>query len=321
MAEPVQEAIHAMEAYAGAEKGYRRAHSRGLVFHATFTPSPDARGLTTAEHFQGPPIRTLVRLSNAAGSPHAADRVSPTRGRVLGLAVRFTLPSGGFATWAAANIPVFLARTPQEFIQLTTAQRPEGEKRKPNPLRLLGYLATHLNALRGFKGVAQLKPTPSFAHERFNGIHAYHLVDAHGQRRTFRYSWVPLASPTSLSEAEATQRPEQYLLDEIRQRVSRERVAWELEFQLAQPGDPTHDATRAWPEDRPRVTVGRLVLERPYEDQRESELFVFDPTGVVPGIELSDDPILRFRAQVYRESHHRRSQETKPEPKPTDLGQ
>src|SRR6218665_4146944 len=62
MPEPVQEALHAIEAYTGTEKGYRRAHPRGLVFHATFTPTAEARALTTAEHFQGGPIHTLVRL-------------------------------------------------------------------------------------------------------------------------------------------------------------------------------------------------------------------------------------------------------------------
>ncbi|MET0404898.1 MAG: catalase family peroxidase [Cystobacter sp.] len=321
MPEPVQQAVDAMEAYTGAEKGYRRAHSRGVVFHATFIPTRDARGLTTAEHFQGPPVPTLVRLSNASGSPHAPDRVSDRTGKVLGLAVRFNLASGGVASWAGANIPVFLVRTPGEFVRITTAQRPEGPQNKPNVLRMLGYLATHPSALRGIKAVTQLKPTPSFAHERFNGIHAYHLVDENGQRRTFRYSWAPLAGAATLSEDEAAERPDQYLLDEIRQRVSRERVGWKLIFQMAQPGDPTHDATRAWPEDRPQVTVGHLVLERPHEDPREAEQLVFDPTGVVPGIELSDDPILRFRSQVYSESHRRRAQETMAEPKPSDLGQ
>lgn len=321
MSDLVQDAVHAMEAYTGAEKGYRRAHPRGLVFHATFTPSAEARALTTAEHFQGPPVHTLVRLSNASGSPHAPDRVSDRTGKVLGLAVRFDLTSGRHATWAAANIPAFIANTPESFIDITTAQRPEGKSGKPNVLRILGYVLKHLHALPGFKGIAGLKPTPSFAHARFNSIHAYYLKDSQGQRRAFRYRWVPLAGPAALSEPQAAKLPPHYLLDEMVERVSRERVAWNLVFQLAKPGDPTHDATRPWPENRPLVTAGQLVLERLYEDQRESELFVFDPTGVVPGIELSEDPILHFRSKVYRESHHRRSHETKPEPLPRDMRQ
>ncbi|HYH95016.1 catalase family peroxidase [Hyalangium sp.] len=318
MDEPVQEAVTAMEEHTGVVKGYRRAHPRGLVFHATFTPAPEARALTTAEHFQGSPVHALVRLSNAAGSPHAPDRASDREGKVLGLAVRFDLASGGHATWAAANIPAFVARTPKEFIQLTRAQQPNG---KPNPLRMLGYLLTHLHVLTGIKGIVGLKPTPSFAHCQFNGVHAYHLVDAQGQRRAFRYRWVPAAGATTLSKEEARQRPQQYLLDEVQERVSRERVTWNLVFQLANPGDATHDATRPWPEDRQKVPAGQLVLDRLYEEQRESEPLVFDPTGVVPGLELSDDPLLQFRSKVYRESHQRRSHETKPEPKPTDMRQ
>ncbi|MEU6369794.1 hypothetical protein ABZ876_29675 [Streptomyces sp. NPDC046931] len=33
-------------------------------------------------------------------------------------------------------------------------------------------------------------------------------------------------------------------------------------------------------------------------------------------MELSDDPVLHFRSQVYAESHRRRSQEDKPRIKP-----
>lgn len=99
----VDSAVEAMEKYTGVERGYRRAHARGLVCAARFTATPALRSLTTAEHFQGAAIPALVRLSNASGSPHAPDRMSPTVGKVLGLAVRFQLPSGAVASWAAAN--------------------------------------------------------------------------------------------------------------------------------------------------------------------------------------------------------------------------
>ncbi|WP_224369615.1 catalase family peroxidase [Hyalangium versicolor] len=318
MAELVQEAVNAMEEHTGTVKGYRRAHPRGLVFHATFTPTPEARALTTAEHFQGPPVHTLVRFSNASGSPYAPDHQEGRQGAVLGLAVRFDLASGKHATWAAATIPAFIARNPKEFLQITRAQRAGGS---PNPLRMAWYILTHLHTLTGIKGIVGNKPTPSFAHCQYNSVHAYHLVDAQGQRRAFRYRWEPSAGVATLPPAEARQRPAQYLLDEIRERVTRERVSWNLVFQLANPGDATHDATRPWPENRQKVAAGQLTLDTLYEDQRESELFVFDPTGVVPGIELSDDPILHFRSKVYSESFNRRSHETKPEPKPADMRQ
>jgi catalase len=311
--------MRVIETHAGAEKGYRRAHARGLVFHATITPAPEAKALTVAEHFQGPEVHAVVRFSNSASSPHAPDRLSNSAGQVLGLAVRFDLPSGAHATWAGVNLPAFVTRTPEDFVELVMAQRPSFIPGKPNPLRLLWFVLTHLYALPGLLGAASLKPLPSFATTAYNSMHAYFLRDASGQRRAFRYRWTPLAGSAGLSRAEAKALPQQYLLDEIRQRVSRGPVGWDLVFCLGNPGDPTDDASKAWPEDRRQVTVGRLMLDRLFEDQKASELFVFDPTGVVPGIELSEDPILHFRAKIYGESYARRSQETKAPDQPADM--
>jgi catalase len=91
-------------------------------------------------------------------------------------------------------------------------------------------------------------------------------------------------------------------------------VRWRLVFQLAAPGDPTDDVTQQWPDDRPTVVAGTLTLNRLHEDQSAVESLVFDPTNVVPGIELSDDPILHFRSQVYGESYNRRTTERRPAP-------
>ena len=40
--------------------------------------------------------------------------------------------------------------------------------------------------------------------------------------------------------------------------------------------------------------------------ETNGEVVVFDPTRVVDGIELSDDPILRYRPAAYSESVKRR---------------
>ena len=56
------------------------------------------------------------------------------------------------------------------------------------------------------------------------------------------------------------------------------------------------------------MEAGRLELTGP-ETEREQgdDVLVFDPTRVVDGIELSDDPILRFRPRAYAASVERRS--------------
>lgn len=85
---------------------------------------------------------------------------------------------------------------------------------------------------------------------------------------------------------------------------------------MAERDDPTDDMTKHWPEDRPLLTAGRLVIDRLHEDPEILDDLVFDPTKVPPGIELSDDPVLHFRSESYTESHRRRSGEAKPRIRP-----
>ena len=308
-----------MEKYTGVERGYRRAHPRGLVCRGSFAAAPAVRELTTAEHLQGAVVPALVRLSNAAGSPHAPDHASGS-GQVLGLAVRFQLPSGAVATWAAANLPSFLARTPDDFVRLTTALKP-ALFGKPNPLKVLLYLLSRPSAFRAFWAIMTMRAPASFADVRFNGIHTYFLVADAGERRPFRYHWAPHVGAAVLSARTEKTLPPQYLLHELRSRLAASPLRWDLVLQFPEPGDPLDDATRRWPDDRRTLVAGTLTVDRVEEDQRAHESLVFDPTGVVPGVELSGDPLLCFRSQVYAESRHRRTHETRQRAAPDDMGQ
>ncbi|MEA2221571.1 MAG: catalase [Solirubrobacteraceae bacterium] len=310
--ERVERTLGNMERNIGYVPGYRRAHARGVAFRGTFTATADAAALTTAEHMQGDPIGVVVRLSNGAGNPYTADKSSAKKGAVLGLAVRFALPSGETAEWGSLSVTVFPARRPADFEALTGAQKKGLPDGLPNPARLVAFLATHLPLIPGLKAVLGPKPARSFATTRFNGLTAYFLVDAGGTRRAFRYRWIPVAGEELLTAVEDKLLPAQYLISEMKLRVAQEPAAWDLVFQMAEPGDPTHDLTKLWPESRPLVAAGRLVIDRVHEDQELVERSMFDPTKQAPGIEVSDDPILHFRSEAYVESLRRRLSETKP---------
>ncbi len=99
----------------------------------------------------------------------------------------------------------------------------------------------------------------------------------------------------------------------MERRIQRGAVAWDLVFELAETRDPTNDLTKAWPTNRRRVTVGRMVVDRIHEDPDAADKIMYDPTDLPAGIEASDDPVLHFRSEVYIESKRRRAQETKPE--------
>jgi len=84
-------------------------------------------------------------------------------------------------------------------------------------------------------------------------------------------------------------------------------VEFRLQVQIADPTDSTSDATLVWPDDRKKVVLGtiRLTSADPNSAETQKKLF-YDPTHLTDGIELSDDPLPAFRAQVYSISIARR---------------
>jgi catalase len=308
----VRHCLHNIERYEGYKPGFRRAHARGFAFRGSFTATPAAAELTTAEHMQGQPVGTVVRLSNAGVNPYNPDRVSSSRGAVVGLAVRFELPSGARAEWVSISIARFPPRNPADFVNFVSAARPGPVMGLPNPLRLAPFLALHPEAIPGTTAIAVAPAADSFASAEFHGLNAYYAVDAQAVRRPFRYIWKPVQERRHLSKEDDRILPPQYLISEMRQRLERGPVTWKLIFQLANPGDPVDDMTKVWPPDRRTVEVGELVIDRVHEDQDQVDQSVFDPINVPPGIEISEDPILTFRSQVYAESKLRRATEGKP---------
>ena len=296
-----------LDRYGGALPSFRRAHARGVGVRGHFTATPEVAALTTAEHMQGDRIETVLRLSNSSTSPHSGDRKT-----VLGMGVRFELPSGGHSAWAALTIERAPFRVPDDFIGLTRATA-RTKRGGPNLVRVLAHAVTHLPSVPGLLAVLRQQTAQSFARSRFNGLHAYYLVDAEGRRRAFRYRWVPSEEPGTLTPEQDRAYPPQFLISELRQRLRKGPVSWQLVLQMAEPGDPTDDITKQWPEDRPQILAGMLVVDRLHEDPVLVDDLMFDPTAVPPGIELSDDPVLHFRSEAYVASQKLRRSEPTPD--------
>jgi catalase len=123
-----------------------------------------------------------------------------------------------------------------------------------------------------------------------------------------RYRWVPEAGVETISLGEARNRGRDYLHEEIAARLEREPARMRLELQIAAEGDRVDDPTAPWRDERETVTGATLELNGlDRERQGEGDVLVFDPTRVTDGIELTDDPILRFRPDAYAESVEARS--------------
>jgi catalase len=174
--------------------------------------------------------------------------------------------------------------------------------------KLGAFLEAHQEALPAIQ-YALSQPAPaSYAQLEYQGIHAFKWIAADGTERWTRFTFRPLAGVAGLSDEEAAERSDDYLLEEIRDRLAREPVEFELEVAIAQEGDDPDDPTELWPDDRERVVVGTLrVEELDRSRERDGDVLVFDPTRVTDGIELSADPILRVRPDAYAVSVERRS--------------
>jgi catalase len=310
----VQRTINLMQK-TGYYPGFRRVHARGHGFRGSFTATPAAAEMTVAEHMQGDPVDVVARFSNGSANPYRADRASPERGPGLGLGIRFELPSGTPAEWVGLTLKRFPPSVPQDFTDLVDSAKPAMGGR-PNPLALGAFLVTHPRAVPGLLAIGTSEARDSFATAPYHGLHAYYAVNADGVRRAFRYTWEPLQEAHALTEEDDKILPPQYLISELKHRLGRAPVRWRLVFTLAEPGDPVDDMNRIWPDDRDKVAMGELSLDRVHEDQDAVDASVFDPTNVPPGIEISDDPVLAFRSAIYRESKKRRAAEGKPAIKP-----
>jgi catalase len=296
-----QRALDIINARFGRHPGYRGLHAKGILAKGTFTAAPEAARLTRAQHMQGDPVPVTARLSNGSGDPNLPDYGPEVRG----LAVKFYLPDGSRTDISAQTVPRFPVRTPEAFMNLLRASIPGAARLWRLPL----FLATHPEVLPALRAnVPALAPPSSYATVPYNAVHAYKWIDAAGGGRYVRYYWLPEAEEPRLSKDEAKSRGRDYLQEEIKERIARGPVRFTLELTIAGPGDKVDDPSSVWPDDREKVAAGTLELTAlDTERERGDDVVVFDPTRVTDGIELSDDPVLRYRPAAYSESVERRT--------------
>ncbi len=296
------EIIEAAGAVFGTHAGSRALHAKGSWATGTFTATPEASRLSRAAHLQGDPVTALVRFSNASGDPEAHD--ADRDGRGMAAKLRW---DGGETDILTTTSPAFLARTPEDFLEILRLRRPDPETGAPDLEKLGEYLAAHPEAGPSIAAVQLAEPLASFATARYFSPHAFALVDADGERTWVRWSWVPDAGEHRLPDDEARARGRDHLHQELAARLAEEPVGFELRFQLAGPDDALDDPTAVWPDERESVTAGRLELTESASDpERDGHIDVFDPNRIVDGIELSDDPILRIRHDAYSVSAYAR---------------
>ncbi len=299
-ADQLVEAIHL--SLGGYHPGFRAVHAFGRFYAGTFTASAAGREFSRAAHFQGTPVPVTVRFSYGGADPNQP----PTK--VTAMATRFYLPDGTVTDLIGITLPAFPARTPDEVLEIVDAVRPDAATNGPDLAKVQAFLSSHPAAARIAQLVQDQLAPVSFAQTRFRPLHAFRFVDADDVGRWARYHWEPEAGVAGQSEADLARQSHDALFDEFDRRLREGPVAFTLDLQLAQDGDPVDDITALWPDHRQRVTVGRLALTRPISlEEIADPVMMHDPTQVTDGIEVSlDDEIIAARRGAYLSSQAQR---------------
>lgn len=130
-----------------------------------------------------------------------------------------------------------------------------------------------------------------------------------------RWSLLPEATVTALTQAQLAALGPDHLEQEIRTRVAAAPQRWRMVVTLADPADQTADPSKAWPEDRRRIEVGTLIVQR-IEAERDGPCrdINFDPTVLPDGMRVSDDPFPAARSAAYARSYNLRAAEVRDYP-------
>ena len=277
----------------GRHAGDRTLHAKGDFYAGTFTATPRAAALCRAAHLQGEPVPVRVRWSNGAGRRNP-DKVPDVRG----MAVSFRLPDGSATDLLGQTAPRFPVRSPEAFVELVEAS--------DKPWKLPLFLARHPEALGPLLASARAKalvPPYSYAEVAYHPIHAYRWTAPDGSESWVRYRLTPQGGRDQRPDGDF-EGPDR-LHAEILARLAAHAVRHTLEVQQAAAGEDPHDPTSVW--KGPFFDAGTVEVTGPDPDrERGGEVVVFDPTRVVDGIGLSDDPILRYRPKAYSASVSRR---------------
>ncbi len=298
--------VNALENLFGKQAGFRRSGAKGLCASGYFVGNTVGRALSGASVFSGEKVPVIARFSVGGGNPKASDKSKSVRG----LALQFTLPRG--EQWLTANVsaPMFFVSKPEQFTPFFAARVPDPATGKPDPINL--KLFSELNPETTLQGAYLAKaPVPaSFGAVNYWSTNAFEFVSAQGKSQFVRWQFVPEQGTRGLSDEQMKSLPNDFLADELRQRVAAAPVAFDFKVQLAEAGDVVTDPTKVWPDARLVVPAGKLVIDQvEAADGGACDKITFNPLVLPKGIKPSADPVLLARAAPYGVSLGRRLSE------------
>jgi catalase len=297
--------INTFEYLNGKHPGFRRNHAKGVCVTGYFESNGEGQAVSKALVFRPGRVDIVGRFALAGGKPYADD----TPQTVRSLAILFRQPDGQEWRTAMVNIPVFVVRTPQEFNEFQLASSPDPATGKNIPGAMNAFLANHPETGAALQVIGKHPFSSGFGDSPYYALNAFRFVNAQGVSTPIRWSVTP-DQTFQASNVAATGK--NYLFDGLIAQLHAKPLRWHLILTIGQPGDPTADATEAWPPERKQIDAGTLTINTIESEATSPTRDInFDPLVLPDGISASDDPLLSARSAAYSQSFTRREREHK----------
>jgi len=284
----------------------RAVHAKGIILEGTFVPDKDAASITKAFHLQNQSSKVFVRFSDFTGIPDIPDNVGAANPR--GIGIKFIMPDKSTTDIIGHSFNGFPAPTSDEFRELLLAIAASGAGAE-KPTALDKYLDTHPIA----KTFLTTQHIPaSFASIDYFGVNSFKFTNKKGASHFIRYQFITEEGEKYITPEESAKEDANYLLTEIKKRISQGPVKFKMYAQVAEEGDKIEDPSIAWPDTRRRVLLGEITINKISENTpAQDQGFVLNSSNIPDGI-ASADPMLELRAKAYPISVKERQVMAKP---------
>jgi catalase len=291
----------------------RIVHARGSGAHGFFQVYESMAKYTSAGFLNDPQRRTpvFVRFSTVAGSRGSTDLARDVRG----FAVKFYTKEGNFDL-VGNNMPVFFIQDGVKFPDFVHAVKPEPHNEMPQAASahdtFWDFISLMPESAHMVMWAMSDRALPrSYRMMEGFGVHTFRFVNDRGQARFVKFHWKPVLGLHQVVWDEAQKisgkDPDFHRRDLWDAIASGNFPEWELGVQIVEEKDEHKfdfdllDATKLIPEELvPVKRIGRLTLDRnPDNFFAETEQVAFHVGHLVPGIDVTEDPLLQGRLFSY----------------------
>jgi len=291
----------------------RVVHARGSGAHGYFQVYESMAEYTAASFLQDPAKKTpvFVRFSTVLGSRGSADTVRDVRG----FATKFYTDQGVYDL-VGNNIPVFFIQDAIKFPDIIHAGKPEPHNEMPQAATahdtFWDFICLVPESMHVVMWALSDRAIPrSYRMMEGFGVHTFRFVNAAGKSRFVKFHWKPLLGAHSLVWDEAQQLagkdPDYHRRDLWEAIQQGDYPEYEFGVQILEEEDEFKfpfdvlDATKLWPEELvPVRRIGKMTLNRnPENFFAETEQVAFHTGHLVPGIDVTNDPLLQGRLFSY----------------------